>query len=692
MENKVISDDKESGSTALQDKLYHLEALIDEIGRGSEQEKTGPEARTDDRLNEENHFLRTEAGAYRIVCRELRSENLQLEEKSKEFERQFLEIQESFFWNITEPARKLSQGMKDRFSKWTAFCDYFSKMKQRKGTGKQQTELKQDAPEERQEEISFSPDICFSILVPLHNTKMTYLVNLIRSVQRQTYPNWELCFADGSDSGYTKAEKTCRRAAKRDSRIRYRRLEKNLGISVNTNEALSMAQGEWIALLDHDDLLHPRALQEIRGAISKQGAEFVYTDEALFREKPEDPFQFHFKPDFAPDTLRSVNYICHLTAFSRELMQKAGGCFRPEYDGSQDYDMILRLTEKTDRIVHIPKVLYYWRHHDDSFSADSAAIAHAIEAAKKALAAHMARTGLEGTVEDAMEPTCYHIRYAILGNPLVSILIPNRDHRDELALCVESIRRKTTWKNWEILIIENGSQDPETFRYYQEIMKLDSRVRVVSWKDPFNFSRVCNFGAEQARGDFLLLMNNDMAVVSPQWMEEMLMFAQRPDVGVVGALLRYPDDTVQHGGVIIGIGGTAGHSHKYAKCPPENCGYMKRLAYAQNYSAVTGACMMISRTVWDKVGGYDPAYPLAFGDVDFCLRIRSAGHLNVWTPYADLYHFESKTRGWEDTTEKRERFEMEVGLFRERWKQILTDGDPYYNPNLTLVRQDFSLK
>jgi len=539
-----------------------------------------------------------------------------------------------------------------------------------------------------QKRTKFKKDIKFSILVPLYNTPEQFLREMIQSVQAQTYGNWELCLADGSDTFHVDVEKICKEYAKKDKRIKYKKLEQNLGISGNTNACIEMATGDYIALFDHDDLLHPAALFEVMKAICEKNADFIYTDENTFHTTPEDAYCPHYKPDFASDTLRSYNYICHFTVFKKDLLDITGG-FRSEFDGSQDYDMILRLTEVAESIVHIPKILYFWRSHAGSVASEISAKPYTIVAAKKALAEHLERVGLKGTVEDANILSTYKINYEIDGQPLISILIPNKDHIAELKVCIDSIREKSTYTNWEIIIIENNSVEEITFAYYDELQK-DSRIRVVYWDGKFNYSAINNYGLQFAKGEYVLLLNNDVEIISPDWLEQMLMFAQRSDVGAVGAMLYYPDDTIQHAGVILGIGGVAGHAHKYFK--RGEYGYASRLQIAQNYSAVTAACVMIPRKVLDEVNGLDESFEVAFNDVDLCMRIRQAGYLIVWTPYAELYHYESKSRGLEDTPEKQQRFTGEVQRFQQRWGKELNAGDPYYNPNLTLDREDFSLK
>ena len=546
-------------------------------------------------------------------------------------------------------------------------------------------------PEEtkRQRETGFNRKIRFSILVPLYNTPEQYLTEMIDSVLNQTYTGWELCLADGSDMDHAYVREICEKYTRQDSRILYRKLEKNGGISENTNECIRMATGDYLGLFDHDDLLHPYVLFEYMKAICSDGADFIYSDECTFTRTPSDAFWMHFKSDYAPDTLRTNNYICHFTVFSRELLEKAGGGFRKEFDGSQDYDLILRLTEQAKHIVHIPQILYYWRSHEQSTAMNVSAKPYTIEAGKAAISAHLNRLGLKGIVSEAVMQSTYKVQYEISGNPLVSILIPNMDHVDDLKRCLDSIREKSSWKNWEIIVIENNSQEKATLDYYDEIQK-DGRIRITEWKDgrAFNFSAINNYGAQFAKGEYLLLLNNDVEVISPDWIEQMLMFVQREDVGAAGAMLYYPDNTVQHAGVILGIAGVAEHAHKGFK--RGEYGYAGRLTLAQDLSAVTAACMMVSRKVWNEAGGMDERFAVSYNDLDLCMRIRKAGYLIVWTPYAELYHYESKSRGAEDTPEKKKRANDEIDRFMERWGKEIEAGDPYYNPNLTLISGDFT--
>ncbi len=540
-----------------------------------------------------------------------------------------------------------------------------------------------------EEQTTFEKEMTFSVLVPLYNTPIKYLKEMIESVQKQTYRNWELCLADGSDHDHSNVETFVKQLAQADPRIRYVKLDENRGIAANTNACIDISTGNYIALFDHDDLLHPSALFRIAQTIEQTGADFVYTDEATFiKDNPKNVITAHFKPDFSADTLRSYNYICHLSVFSRELMNQVG-VFRPECDGSQDYDLILRLTEKAQHIVHIPELLYYWRSHQNSTAQDIKSKPYIVKAAHKALGDHLNRIGLEGEVDNSDIPSTYRIRYSIKEKPLVSIIIANKDQVDTLDTCIRSIFKKTTYPNFEIIIVENNSTSQLTFAYYKQLQDEYANVRVITWPDGFNYSAINNFGFAEAKGEHVILLNNDVEIITPSWIEEMLMFSQRDDVGAVGAMLYYPDDTIQHAGVILGIGGVAGHSHKYFA--RGDGGYMSRASIAQNLSAVTFACVMMPSKVFREVNGLDEAFQVAFNDVDMCMRIRKAGYHIVFTPYCELYHYESKSRGQEDTPAKVKRFNSEIARFQTRWGKELEAGDPYYNKNLTLVHEDFSL-
>lgn len=533
-----------------------------------------------------------------------------------------------------------------------------------------------------------------SILVPLWNNEPEFQKEMLDSVMNQTYQNWELCLADGSDDAHSyMGEISKEYAARSNGRIVYKKLEKNEGISGNTNACLAMATGEFIGLLDQDDILHPSTLYEYVKAINEKDADYIYCDETTFKSGNIDHMlTMHFKPDYAPDNLRANNYICHFSVFKRDLLQGTE-LFRSQFDGSQDHDMILRLTDAARNVVHVPKLLYYWRCHATSVASNIEAKPYAIEAARGAVAENLRSHGFKNfqiTSTRAFE-TIFKIRYQIIGSPRISIVIPNKDHVEDLKRCISSIEEKSTYDNYEIVVVENNSETKEIKDYY-ELLKDDPRVKVVTYTGSFNYSAINNFGVKETTGEYILLLNNDTQVITVNWMEEMLMYAQREDVGAVGAKLYYGDKTIQHAGVVIGLGAhrTAGHTHY--KQHRENLGYMGRLCYAQDVTAVTGACLLVKKSLFEKVGGLDESFAISLNDVDFCLKLRKLGLLNVFTPFAELYHFESISRGLDDQGEKAERYNRESAHFRDKWKKELQQGDPYYNPNFSLDRSDFSLR
>ena len=549
---------------------------------------------------------------------------------------------------------------------------------------------------QRAEDTSGFPVI--SILTPLYNTPQHYLERFLASVQGQTCGAWQLCLADASDESHAYVGQTVRRLAGDDPRIRYVKIE-NGGIAANTNRAAALAEGEYLALADHDDELAPHAVYTVGKAIlagAKDGAkpQFLYSDEALFRRTPKDAHVAHFKPDYAPEYLMACNYICHLAVFSRALFEAVGG-ERPECDGAQDHDLFLRMIDRMQADdpaaapVHIPQVLYYWRVHAASTSGGTGAKPYVQAAAQKAVADHLAATGRKGVVEPGKFPGLCHVRWALPDPlPLVSILIPNKDHADDLEKCLHSIYARTNYDNYEVLVIENNSTDPATFDYYKTLPQRYEGCRVVTYRGGFNFSAINNFGRKAAKGQYLLLLNNDVEVLSHDWLGELLAEASQPGVAACGAMLYYPDDTIQHAGVITGLGGYAGHSHKYHRRGAS--GYLFRLAAVQDYSAVTAACLLVRAEVYDALGGLDEAFTVAFNDVDFCLRIREAGWRIAWTPYAELYHFESKSRGSdEQDPAKKARFDSERARLYARHGREKILHDPYYNPNLSLDYEDF---
>ena len=543
--------------------------------------------------------------------------------------------------------------------------------------------LRQEA--KRQQEAKFQRMVKFSILVPLWNTPLNYLEEMIGSVQAQTYQNWELCLADGSDQEHNEVEERCQAYAKDDPRIVYKRLAKNEGIAGNTNQCFAMATGEYIGLFDHDDVLHPCALYEYVKVINEQGADYIYCDETTFKGDSIN--------NMIIDNLRANNYICHFSVFSRELLEGTE-LFRSGFDGSQDHDMILRLTANAKKVVHVPKLLYYWRSHKNSTASDISAKPYAIAAAKGAVADHLAKCGFRNFEIKSTRAfdTIFEIKYEILKEDKISILIPNKDHVEDLRRCITSIQERSTYDNYEIIIIENNSTENATLDYYKTLENQD-KISVVKYQGDFNYAKINNFGAGYAKGAYLLLLNNDTQIISMNWLEAMLMYAQRPDVGAVGAKLYYADRTIQHAGVVIGLGAhrTAGHTHY--KINYDNLGYMGKLCYAQDVSAVTGACLMVKKELIEAADGLDESFRIALNDVDFCLRLREMGYLNVFTPFAELYHFESASRGSDMVdAAKAKRYEEESQYFREKWKTVLEKGDPYYNPNFSLDYSDYSLR
>lgn len=540
----------------------------------------------------------------------------------------------------------------------------------------------------RQRQEVFENGPCFSIAVPLYQTKEKYLREMIESVQAQTYTNWELCLADGSGREHSLQPVAGEYIAK-DKRIKYCLLDSNEGIAGNTNEALKMAEGDFVVLTDHDDLLSPEALYQCAKAVQKEPqTDVIYSDEDKVDMSGKKFFEPHFKSDYNIDLLCTMNYICHLFVVRKDVMERAG-LFESCYDGAQDHDFILRCTEKAEHIVHIPKVLYHWRCHAQSTSENPESKLYAFENGCKAVKAHYDRIGIPAEVEQGPFYGMYRTHYLWKEQPLVSILIPNKDHVADLKKCMDSIEEKSTYRNFEFIIVENNSTEEETFAYYKEIEKRDN-VRVLYYKEDFNYSRINNFGTKEANGEYVLLLNNDTEMIEPDSIKEMLDVCMRPDVGIVGAKLIFEDNTIQHAGVIIGFGGVAGHA--FIGQDRDDNGYFSRIISVQDLSAVTAACLMVRRSVFDEVEGLNEDFKVAFNDIDFCLKVRKAGYLVVYNPYAQFYHYESKSRGQEDSADKVARFQQEIGLFGERWGELLENGDSYYNPNLTLDKADFSLK
>lgn len=643
-----------------------------------------------------------------IKCADLAGRIAELEEKNEELNFKINRIKTNPIWKLSGPFRRAMHyciRQRDRLKNCGNLRGIWAKIKykerEHKAMERYGTASFPDEERRRMErETVFHDMVKFSILVPLYNTPREFLTAMLDSVAAQTYENWELCLADGSDSGHAYVGEVCLEYQNRDKekrgkkgRIVYKKLDKNEGISGNTNRCLALATGEYIGLFDHDDILHPSVLYEYAKVINEQGADYIYCDETTFKNSDINKMlTMHFKPDYAIDNLRANNYICHFSVFHRNLLDGTE-LFRTKYDGSQDHDMILRLTDKAKKVVHVPKLMYYWRSHSGSVASGIQAKTYAVDAAKGAVADHLRKHGFTHfkiTSTRAFE-TIFKISYQIIGNPKISVIIANKDHEADLRRCVTSVFEKSTYDNFEIIIVENNSQTPEIWKYYEEL-KENEKVKIVTYKGSFNYSAINNLGAKAAKGEYILLLNNDTQVITVNWMEELLMYAQREDVGAVGAKLYYADKTIQHAGVVLGLGAhrTAGHSHYMQH--RENLGYMGRLCYTQNVSAVTGACLMVSRELFEKAGGLDESFAVSLNDVDFCIRLREMGYLNVFTPFAELYHFESVSRGLDDKGERAERYNEESERFRKKWKTVLEKGDPYYNPNFSLDRSDFSLK
>ena len=558
-----------------------------------------------------------------------------------------------------------------------------------------------------------------SVCVPLYRTQETFLTQMIESVQKQSYANWQLCLADGTpdDSVKQLVKKYCRE----DARICYRHLEENLGIAENTNAAFAMAEGVWIGLLDHDDILAPDAFYEVLAAAGvnpasaskvydyddtywkkHKKADVVYTDEDKVSEDLSEHIQAHWKPDFNLDLLRSNNYITHFFAVKKSIVEQVGG-FRREYDGAQDYDFIFRCTGVAEQVAHVPRILYHWRVSQASTADNPASKQYAFEAGLRAIEEHLRSCGVQAEVMHRKDWGFYRVRYPVQGEPLISILIPNKDQTETLNTCIRSIL-KSSYCHYEIILVENNSSSPKTFAYYEKLtgqpydadqiltgkLKNGAAVSVVTWKGEFNYSAINNYGAAYAQGEFLVLLNNDIELITADWLEEMLGNCQRREVGAVGARLLYGDGTVQHAGIVVGIGGIA--SNMFVGLKGERDGYLHKSVIQMDYSAVTAACMMIKRSVFDEVGGFTETLTVAFNDVDLCLKMGEAGYLIVYNPDVRAYHYESKSRGTENTMEKVRRFEGEMAYIREHWNDILTYGDPFYNRNLTLNKSNYSLK
>lgn len=539
---------------------------------------------------------------------------------------------------------------------------------------------RQELFEQRKTKFSYAPK--FSVVVPLYHTPAKFLKDLVRSMMYQSYANWELCLVNASPED-VHLTSLLENWAMRDKRIRVIRLEKNLGIAQNTNAGIAASTGEFIAFLDHDDFLEPDALFCYADALNKDKTiDVFYSDEDKTDEYAAHYFYPHFKSDFNIDLLHANNYMCHFLAVRKSLVDTVGG-LNEKFDGAQDYDFVLRLTENTKKIYHCPRILYHWRCSNQSTAANQGNKMYAIHAGKAALNAHYKRIGWNARAQEGAVDGWYQTKFTLKEEPLVSILIPNKDHTDDLDVCLNSFFERADYQNYEFIIIENNSVLPETFAYYEKIEKEHDNVKVVYWEAGFNYSAINNFGFKFAKGDYIMLLNNDVELITPDIFQSMLGFCMRPEVGIVGAKLLYNDHTVQHAGALVGAGGLADHVFKGIH--EDDPGYMGRAISSQDVSAVTAACLLVKRSVYEEVGGLEDEFQVAFNDVDFCLKVRKAGYLIVYDADVKLFHYESKSRGMEDTTERFIRFGNEMMLLNSKWDILSTFVDPYYNPNLSYL-------
>ena len=538
---------------------------------------------------------------------------------------------------------------------------------------------------QRKTKFKIEPKI--SIVVPMYNTEKLFFKELIDSLKNQTYKNWELCLADGSE-----VPNELLKDYMDDGRIKYSFLNSNLGISENTNAAIKMATGDYIGFLDHDDILSQDALFEVVRAINEnKNADFIYSDEDKIDENNER-FEPYFKPDFSPETLECNNYITHFVVVKKDLSNEVG-CLDSAFNGAQDFDFVLRATSKAKNVVHISKILYHWRVHRQSTAEVADAKPYAFEAGIKVVEKYLERTGKEGTVENGQDvPGIYKINYKVIGNPKVSILIPNKDNSKLLKDAINSIIENTTYNNYEIVVIENGSTEKETLKYYDELKdKPKVKILRIDENGEFNYSRLINLGVKNVDGDFILQLNNDTKVLTKNWLEMMIGYSQQKEIGAVGGRLYYEDKTIQHAGIIVGLSGIAGNM--LVNLPYGEKAYFGREAATRNVAAVTGACLLCRRELYEEVGYMDEEqFKVAFNDVDFCLKLLEKGYRNVYIPYVELYHYESKTRGYEYSKEKEERFNREAENFKNKWIEFLDKGDPYYNVNFTRETCNFDIK
>lgn len=543
-----------------------------------------------------------------------------------------------------------------------------------------------------QRDYKFASNYKFSILIPVYRPDAKFFTLMLDSIVAQTYDNWQICLADGSGEGYT-VENVVRPYIEKygEDKVKYIKLENNLGIAENTNAAMRMADGDFIVFGDHDDELHPTALFECMRELERYPqADFIYSDEDKIIEATGHHTEAHFKSDLNMELLRSNNYICHLSVVKKSLTDKVGGLYT-QFNGSQDHDYVLRCVEKAECVRHIPRILYHWRINDNSTAKSASTKTYANTAGVNAVSAHLKRMGIDGEVKNGVAPGFYDIRYKLTEKPLVSVIIPNKDHLDDLTRCLESMENVNNYHNVEYIVVENNSVLEDTFEGYKELeKKYGDKFKLVKWDGIFNYSAINNFGARYAKGEYILLLNNDTSVIEPDSLRCMLAQCQRAEVGIVGAKLLYDDDTVQHAGVIIGYQGVAGHA--FTGIGDDVYGYFARAVLSQELSAVTAACLLTKRSVFDEVGGLDESFEVAFNDIDYCMKVRAAGYKIIYDPHAKLHHYEYKSRGAEDTGKKQERFGGEIMHFIDKWRAALIAGDMYYNPNLELVGELYTIK
>ena len=543
-----------------------------------------------------------------------------------------------------------------------------------------------------QRDYKFVSNYKFSILIPVYRPDVKFFTLMLDSIVAQTYDNWQICLADGSGEGYT-VENVVRPYIEKygEDKVKYIKLENNLGIAENTNAAMRMADGDFIVFGDHDDELHPTALFECMRELERYPqADFIYSDEDKIIEATGHHTEAHFKSDLNMELLRSNNYICHLSVVKKSLADKVGGLYT-QFNGSQDHDYVLRCVEKAECVRHIPRILYHWRINDNSTAKSASTKTYANTAGVNAVSAHLKRMGIDGEVKNGVAPGFYDIRYKLTEKPLVSVIIPNKDHLDDLTRCLESMENVNNYHNVEYIVVENNSVLEDTFEGYKELeKKYGDKFKLVKWDGIFNYSAINNFGARYAKGEYILLLNNDTSVIEPDSLRCMLAQCQRAEVGIVGAKLLYDDDTVQHAGVIIGYQGVAGHA--FTGIGDNVYGYFARAVLSQELSAVTAACLLTKRSVFDEVGGLDESFEVAFNDIDYCMKVRAAGYKIIYDPHAKLHHYEYKSRGAEDTGKKQERFGGEIMHFIDKWRAALIAGDMYYNPNLELVGELYTIK